>query len=156
MKKKIILSDSILDSFESDKEYPPIPDIVYHGQPPSYENGKEIEPEIITKFDQNKRRYLEEKHVGFYFTDKKHIAQEYARSGNLYTCKLHIKNPYYFTWTYYYSGKGLIKSPAFITHAERDVLFKNGFDSVIQLDMMKNFENIVVFDPDKIQILKVN
>lgn len=154
-KKKLIISSTILESLNQDKGYPEVPDVVYHGQPPSYENGKRIEPEIIVKFNQNKKRFLEKHHFGFYFTPDKHMAIRYAEGGNVYSCRLNVKNPYYYEWLFHYNNGGLISNPAFITKKDVDLLLQNGFDSIAVLNPMKHIDEIIVFNPDQIEILKI-
>jgi hypothetical protein len=142
---------------EGINNYPPVPKILYHGQDATYDhNGNRTEPVIITKFSDDRKRFLHDGNVGFYFTPNKRLAINYAGSGNLYTCEVEIKNPYYFEHMFLYNNKGLIKSAKFIDSDNRNKLFENGFDAVAILDAVDNIYEVVVFDADKIKITAVN
>jgi hypothetical protein len=140
------------------RKLPAIPDILYHGQPPKYDssnNYKRIDPVKFTKFDRNFKRFTDEKHWGFYFTPYKHIAYNYAEGGNVYVCKVNIKNPYYYLYNYSYDNTGLIKSATFITKADYDKLIKNGYDGVVLMEMGNEIGEIIALYPEQIEILKI-
>ena len=73
---KQLLREELTKLTSKIKQYPPIPNILYHGQPPIYIDGERIDPIKFDKFNQNQKRFLKEDNVGFYFTASKREAQE--------------------------------------------------------------------------------
>jgi hypothetical protein len=140
---------------EQVKQYPSIPDILYHGQPPKYVNGKRIEPIKFDKFDQRQKRFLSDENIGFYFTPSKREAQEYAEGGNVYVCKVNIKNPYYYENDFAYNNNGLIKTATFITNEEKSILEENGYDGVVLLKYWDRIGEVIALHPNQIQILEI-
>jgi len=140
---------------EQVKQYPQIPNILYHGQPPKYIDGKHIEPIKFDKFDQKQKRFLSDENIGFYFTPSKREAQEYAEGGNVYVCKVNIKNPYYYENDFAYNNNGLIKIATFITNEEKSILEENGYDGVVLLTFMDKIGEVIALYTNQIQILEI-
>jgi len=142
----------------NNKKYPAIPKILYHGQPPKWdEKGKRTEPKIFKSFDQSKKRFLRDDNYGFYFTPNKREAYDYAEGGNVYVCNVNIKNPYYFENDFHYLDRKdrFIKSANFIDKEDFDKLKRNGYDGVVLLDIMGNIGEVIALDSKQIKILKV-
>ena len=137
------------------KKYPPIPEIVYHGQPPKYVNGKRIDPIKFDKFDQHQKRFLSDENIGFYFTPSKRDAQDYAEGGNVYVCNVNIKNPYYYENEFAYNNSGLISSSTFMTDKDKNILEENGYDGVVGLTFMGNIGAVIALYPNQIKILEI-
>lgn len=137
--------------------YDIIPDVVYHGQPPKYDNkGNRSEPIVFDKFDQSKKRFLMDNHVGFYFTPDEREARDYAEGGNVYVCSLDIKNPYYLdSHGIHVNGKGLIKSGNFFTKEDMDKLISNGYDGLVIVTGIGRCGEIIAFHSDQIKIIEV-
>ena len=143
------------DFLLENNKYPAIPSELYHGQPPTYVDGKRIEPVIIDTFDQNKRRFLKDGNYGFYFTPSVAEAFDYAEGGNVYMCSLNIKNPYYYEDIFGYTNTSLIKSPNFISKEDIDKLESNGYDGVVILNIFKEIGEVVALYPEQIKIIKM-
>jgi hypothetical protein len=148
-------SNNNLNEDYSTNNYPPIPDILYHGQPPKYVNGKRIEPTKFSKFDQKEKRFLKDDNFGFYFTPRKKIAYDYAEGGNVYTCKVNIKNPYYYENIFTYNNKGIIKIATFIDEKDKENLINNGYDGVVLLDFSNQISEVIALYPEQIHIIDV-
>lgn len=153
--KETELRQIIREEIEKIRQYPPIPNILYHGQPPKYENGKRIEPVKFDKFDQSQKRFLDDKNVGFYFTPNKYEAKEYAEGGYVYICNVKLKNPYYYENRFAYNNTGLIKSPNFITKKDKRILEKNDYDGVVILNPMYKISEVIALYPNQIKIKKI-
>lgn len=151
-----IIKQEIESLLLENKQYPPIPNIVYHGQPPTYDNkGNRSEPIKFSKFDQNKKRFLKDQHYGFYLTPYRNLAIDYAEGGNLYVCNVNLKNPYYYEYMFGYSNDGLIKAPNFLTKNDVNILNKNGYDSVVTLSPMYEIEQVIPLKSEQIKIVEV-
>ena len=140
---------------EQIKKYPPIPEILYHGQPPKYNNGKRIDPIKFDKFDQNQKRFLRDENIGFYFTPSKREAQDYAEGGNVYVCNVNIKKPYYYENEFAYNDSGLIKIATFMTDRDKNILEENGYDGVVLLTFMNKIGEVIALYPNQIKILEI-
>ena len=137
-------------------KYPEIPKLVYHGQPPKYVNGERHEPVKFDNFSIDDKRFLKSDNHGFYFTADKREAADYAEGGNIYTCTLSIKNPYYYEDMYNYNNKGLIKSANFINSYDLDKLVSSGYDGVVLLTAMNKVGEIIALYPEQIKIISVD
>jgi len=146
----------VLEENDTDVKYPEIPKLVYHGQPPKYVNGERQEPIKFDKFNIDDKRFLKSDNHGFYFTDDKMEAADYAEGGNIYTCTLDIKNPYYYEDIYNYNNKGLIRSGNFIDTSNLEKLVSNGYDGVVLLTAMNKVGEIIALYPEQIEIISVD
>ena len=151
-----------LKKFENVDNYgrklPDLPEILYHGQPPKYDssnNYKRVEPVKFDKFDRSFKRFTDKDDYGFYFTPSKARAYDYAEGGNVYVCKVNIKNPYYHLYHYDYDNTGLIKSATFIKKADYDKLIEHGYDGVILMNWGNEIGEVVALYPEQIEILNV-
>ena len=137
------------------KEYPTIPSLVYHGQPPKYKGGEKQDAVKIDKFSLDDKRFLKDDNHGFYFTPQKSLAVSYAEGGNVYTCTLNINNPYYYEYLYAYNNKGLISNSSFINTSDYNKLIDAGYDGVIALGPMNDIWEIVALHSEQIKIIDV-
>ena len=141
---------------EDTNRYPPIPDVLYHGQPPKYDNrGVRTEPVKFDKFNQNFKRFLGDANYGFYFTPSKSEATKYAEGGNVYVCKVNIKNPYYYENEFAYTNNGLINIATFIKEKDKQKLIENGYDGIVLLDIADNIGEVIALYPEQIEILEI-
>lgn len=158
---KELIKKLLKEELEKSIEYPKIPDLVYHGQAPKYDNkGNRLPLPKIDTFNLNNKRFLRDEHIGFYFSPSKREATDYAEGGYVYTCNLNIKNPYYYEPIFHYNNQGLIRSANFITKEDMMKLISNGYDGVVLLEnwIGKTFRlgEIIAFYPEQIKILDVN
>jgi hypothetical protein len=151
-----LINENRSNLLENNNKYPEIPNILYHGQPPKYDNkGNRSEPVKFKKFDQSQKRFLKNNHYGFYFTPSKNEAFDYAEGGNVYECNVIIKNPYYYEYMFSYTNNGLIKSGNFIDREDYDKLQKNNYDGVVILTSMNEIGEVIALNPEQIKIIKI-
>lgn len=155
---KIIKEEYNLIFEKNQKIYPPIPDILYHGQPAKWdENGRKNPAVVFDKFDQSKKRFLGNDNYGFYFADTKYQAFQYAEGGHVYVCKVDIKNPFYYEYEFSFLDKKdrFISSATFITKEDKEKLEKYGYDGVVLLTPVNKIGEVVALYPKQIKIVDI-
>jgi hypothetical protein len=155
---KIIKEEYNLLFENNQNKYPPIPDILYHGQPAKWdEKGRKTPAIVFDKFDQSKKRFLQKNNYGFYFTDSKYEAFQYAEGGHVYVCKVYIKNPFYYENEFSFLDKKdrFISSATFITKEDKEKLEKYGYDGVVLLTPVGKIGEVVALYPEQIKILDI-
>lgn len=99
---------------------------------------------------------MRDDNYGFYFTDSKREAFQYAEGGVVYVCKVDIKNPYYFENYFNYLDKKdrFISSATFISKEDKEKLEKHGYDGVVLLTISNKIGEVIALYPEQIEIIK--